>query len=228
MAETALIDFYGKLGWMGLPLLLTSVVALALAAERAWFFWKWRSRTAEVRRQVQGCLDSEVPEKSSCFEALERLMSPLAGVAKAYLLHRESESGIRKTVTENAFEGWRTRARGPIKSLGMLAQIAPLLGLTGTVLGLVRAFQVIEKSDTAISPELLAGGIWEALLTTVVGMLISIPLIILIRIYHGQLERVVREVKDLYSWLEEQRARGQWAKGVQLLEKEPELQSEQV
>jgi len=211
---------------MGLPLLLTSVVALALAGERAWFFWKWRSRSAEVRRHVEGCLDSALSEKNPSFSALERLRSPLAGVAKVYLTHRESSAGIRKTVTENAFEGWRTRARGPIKSLGMLAQIAPLLGLTGTVLGLVRAFQVIEKSDTAISPELLAGGIWEALLTTVVGMLISIPLIILIRIYHGQLERMIREVKDLYSWLEEHRARGRLGKVAKPRGKAAELQSE--
>lgn len=226
MNESALFEFYSKLGLMGLPLLLASVVALALAAERAWFFWKWRSRSSEVRRWVEECLKEPEVKACSGWKHLEALPTPLARVATAYLEHRVSEAGIRKTVTENAFDGWRTRARGPIKSLGMLAQVAPLLGLTGTVLGLVRAFQVIEKSETAISPELLAGGIWEALLTTVVGMLISIPLIILIRIYHGQLDRVIREVKDLYSWLEAHRAEGRFEGVGAIPEKGENLQGE--
>ena len=191
---------------MGGPLLLTSVVALALAGERSWFFWRWRGRAVELRRRLEGPV--EAGDVSGALSSISGMGTPLAPVARVYLEHVEAGSATRKTLSENAFHVWQSRAKGPIKSLGTLAQIAPLLGLTGTVLGLVEAFQVIEKTEGALSPDLLAGGIWEALLTTVVGMFISIPLIILIRIFNGQLEAVLREARDLFSWLEASRSAG--------------------
>ncbi len=59
--------------------------------------------------------------------------------------------------------------------LGLIATIAPLLGLTGTVTGMIRAFTVISQS-TSVNPSMLAGGIWEALITTAAGLLVAIPI----------------------------------------------------
>jgi biopolymer transport protein ExbB len=59
--------------------------------------------------------------------------------------------------------------------LALIASIEPLLGLTGTVTGMIKAFMVIEKS-ISVSPSMLAGGIWEALITTAAGLLVAIPI----------------------------------------------------
>jgi len=73
--------------------------------------------------------------------------------------------------------------------LGLIATIAPLLGLTGTVTGMIRAFTVISQSTT-VNPSMLAGGIWEALITTAAGLLVAIP----IHIGHHYLEKQADEI----------------------------------
>ncbi len=73
--------------------------------------------------------------------------------------------------------------------LGLIATVAPLLGLTGTVTGMIKAFMVIEKSPT-VNPSMLAGGIWEALITTAAGLLVAIP----IHIGHHYLEKEADEI----------------------------------
>lgn len=73
--------------------------------------------------------------------------------------------------------------------LGLIATIAPLLGLTGTVTGMIKAFMVIEKSPS-VNPSMLAGGIWEALTTTAAGLLVAIP----IHIGHHYLEKQADEI----------------------------------
>ena len=73
--------------------------------------------------------------------------------------------------------------------LGLIATIAPLLGLTGTVTGMIKAFMVI-ASSTNVNPSMLAGGIWEALITTAAGLLVAIP----IHIGHHYLEKQVDDI----------------------------------
>jgi len=73
--------------------------------------------------------------------------------------------------------------------LGLIATIAPLLGLTGTVTGMIRAFTVISQSPS-VNPSMLAGGIWEALITTAAGLLVAIP----IHIGHHYLEKQADEI----------------------------------
>ncbi|HDY72517.1 MAG TPA: MotA/TolQ/ExbB proton channel family protein [Nitrospirae bacterium] len=73
--------------------------------------------------------------------------------------------------------------------LGLIATITPLLGLTGTVLGMIKAFMVIAASTT-VNPPMLAGGIWEALITTAAGLLVAIP----IHVGHHYLEKQADEI----------------------------------
>ncbi len=73
--------------------------------------------------------------------------------------------------------------------LGLIATITPLLGLTGTVTGMIKAFMVIEMSPS-VNPSMLAGGIWEALMTTAAGLLVAIP----IHVGHHYLEKEADEI----------------------------------
>lgn len=184
----------GRLGWMGPPLVLVSVLGLALMGERAVYFWRNRSRRTELEAALLGG-SGAVPKGCQG--------SPLGQVAKGYLGARERGAGASRRAAEVRLERWVHRARSPVKQMAMLAHIAPMLGLTGTVLGLVEAFRVIETSEQAISPALLAGGIWEALLTTVAGMMISIPLIIAIRLCNARIEDAVCAAMEWFAWLEE-------------------------
>ena len=73
--------------------------------------------------------------------------------------------------------------------LGLIATITPLIGLTGTVIGMIKAFMVIAKS-TSVNPSMLASGIWEALITTAAGLLVAIP----IHVGHHYLEKQADEI----------------------------------
>lgn len=83
-----------------------------------------------------------------------------------------------------------------MRGLEMVSNIAPLLGLLGTVIGMVTAFSRLESAGTRVDPSLLAGGIWEALLTTVGGLIVAIPAVAAYYIFDGMIERVRGVMKD--------------------------------
>lgn len=83
-----------------------------------------------------------------------------------------------------------------MRGLEMVSNIAPLLGLLGTVIGMVTAFSRLESAGTRVDPSLLAGGIWEALLTTVGGLVVAIPAVAAYYIFDGIIERVRGTMKD--------------------------------
>lgn len=84
-----------------------------------------------------------------------------------------------------------------MRGLEMVANVAPLLGLLGTVIGMVTAFAQLESAGTRVDPSLLAGGIWEALLTTVGGLVVAIPAVAAYYILDGIIERVRGTMKDV-------------------------------
>ena len=77
-----------------------------------------------------------------------------------------------------------------LRYLDLIISITPLLGLFGTVLGMIDAFSELEKSGNNIDPGQLAGGIWEALLSTAAGMMVAIPAAVALTAYEGKLEKV--------------------------------------
>ena len=83
---------------------------------------------------------------------------------------------------------------GSLRGLATMAALAPLLGLLGTVIGMIRAFMVIEGHGSNVSPALLAGGIWEALLTTAAGLSIAIPCLMFHNLFQGRIEQVEGEL----------------------------------
>ncbi|OQX84024.1 MAG: hypothetical protein B6D53_00990 [Candidatus Omnitrophica bacterium 4484_49] len=114
-------------------------------------------------------------------ELCERTTSPVAEVIKAGLLkHSASRQEIKEAMEEAALSEVPKLEKN-LNLLATLAHVSPLIGLLGTVTGMVQAFQVIQEKATAlnpVSPGDLAGGIWEALLTTVGGLSVAIPAIV--------------------------------------------------
>ena len=78
----------------------------------------------------------------------------------------------------------------------MIANLSPLLGLLGTVMGMIGAFAQLEGAGTKVDPALLAGGIWEALLTTAFGLSVAIPSLAAYYILEGQVDNVRANMKD--------------------------------
>lgn len=93
-----------------------------------------------------------------------------------------------------------------LPTLGLLGNTAPLLGLLGTITGMIKAFMVIEQAGGKVDAQALAGGIWEAMITTGVGLAVAIPLLILLHLLEGGVERRVQSMDTCLSLLLERRS----------------------
>ena len=89
------------------------------------------------------------------------------------------------------------KMRGGLRPLELIVTIAPLIGLLGTVLGMIEAFQALETTGGQADPSVLAGGIWEALLTTAAGMAVAIPAAVALSWFEAIAERVQRDLEDI-------------------------------
>ena len=137
---------------------------------------------------------------------------PIAHIVKAGILkHDRSKPEIKEAVEEAAqLEIPRLEKHLPI--LATIAHIAPLLGLLGTVTGMIRSFQVIQMKALALAPVNpgdLAGGIWEALLATVAGLAVAIPTYVAYNYLTSQIDNLVydmvRSATDLVNLLSSRR-----------------------
>ena len=130
--------------------------------------------------------------------AVARLGGPaLRHVAGAALEHSR---GAQPTAAEDAGRRAARRIMRPLESglttLGMIAMLSPLIGLLGTVLGMIEAFRALETAATSVDPSLLSGGIWVALLTTAAGLVVAIPTTLAHGWFDGRLARFADEAES--------------------------------
>ena len=90
-----------------------------------------------------------------------------------------------------------TEARSGLRALDVIATVAPLLGLLGTVLGMIEAFQALQASGARADPSILAGGIWQALLTTAAGMAVAIPAALALAWFESLIDNAAADMEDL-------------------------------
>lgn len=169
-------DLMVKGGPLMFLILLCSVIASAVVIERLWHLWRAKINTKEFMEDI-----AETLKRNKIMLAIDKcnvMPGPIAEILKAGILkHDRPRSEIKESV-EDAGLHEVPRLEKNLGVLATIAHVAPLLGLLGTVTGMVRAFQVIEQKAvvmTPVNPGDLAGGIWEALITTVAGLAVAIP-----------------------------------------------------
>ena len=161
-----MIDIFLKGGFLMYPILLCSIAGLAIIINKS---IQYRGILREIERPLGDVLKVK-PE----------ILTPI--------LNRVQEGCDEKELSVIGTKQVRRIEKG-LSYLGLIATITPLLGLTGTVMGMIKAFMVIAASTT-VNPSMLAGGIWEALITTAAGLLVAIP----IHIGHHYLEKEADEI----------------------------------
>jgi biopolymer transport protein ExbB len=158
------------------PLILCSVIALAVFIERLWSLRRAEINTGEFMEDI-----AETLRRNKIMEAIDKcnaMPGPIARVLKAGILKYDRPRADIKEAIEDAALHEVPQLEKNLSVLATIAHITPLLGLLGTVTGMLKAFQVIEQKATAlvpVNPADLAGGIWEALIATVTGLAIAIP-----------------------------------------------------
>jgi len=179
------------------PLLACSVLIIAFSIERAWFLQKRLICPEGLSNQVKNLIDSDSLDDKQATE-LARLSSLgflLINCLKYKKLPREN---LESKIEEKAAEVHYSLERN-LTMLGTIATISPLLGLLGTVVGMITAFTGLTETSGA-NPDLLAAGISQALITTAFGLLIAVPGLVLHKYFEHKIKYLMlslqKEVSD--------------------------------
>jgi len=176
------------------PIILCSIIAAGILFERLWTLQRKRVLPQELIKRVTDLTDkNQVTPK--VIEALEK-NSPLGRVLAAALANRDRGREIMMERVEDTGRHVIHELERFLNSLGTIASIAPLLGLLGTVTGIIRAFNAVMLGGMG-DPRLLAGGISEALITTAGGLAVAIPSFIAYRYLRGKVEGIVIDMEKI-------------------------------
>lgn len=173
-------------GWMMLPIIICSIAAMAIIGERLWTLQKKRILPPELVPQVWKLYR----EQKLTASALKQLKnnSPLGCILAAGLMNsHHGRKFMKETIEETGRKVVHDLERY-LNTLGTIAAVGPLLGLLGTVFGMIKIFAALMEHGAG-DPAMLAGGISEALVSTAAGLTVAIPSLI----FHRYFERLVDE-----------------------------------
>ena len=176
-----------------LPIILCSVIALAIIVERLW--------SLQVRRVLPKHLVAQVWRWEKIHQLTEehvkelQASSPLGSILAAGIVNRHQNRDVMKESIEDTGRHIVHELERYLNSLGTIAAITPLLGLLGTVIGMIKVFATITTQGVG-DPGALAGGISEALLTTAAGMSVAIPTLMFYRYFRGRVRMLVLKMEQ--------------------------------
>lgn len=179
-------------GWLMLPILACSIVAMAIIGER--FF------TLRIEKVLPENLVADVWRMASTRQLNDekireiQLASPLGRVLAAGLLNRSEEREVMKASIEEVGGHVAHELARYLNALGTIAAVTPLLGLLGTVVGMISVFTNITTVGVG-NPAQLAGGISQALITTAGGLMVAIPALMFYRYFRGKVDGLVVEME---------------------------------
>lgn len=176
-----------------LPIIVCSVVALAIIVERLW--------SLQMRRVLPKHLVAQVWRWEKVHQLNDENLrdlqasSPLGSILAAGILNRYQSRDIMKESIEDTGRHIVHELERYLNTLGTIAAITPLLGLLGTVIGMIKVFATITTQGVG-NPGALAGGISEALLTTAAGMSVAIPTLMFFRYFRGRVRMLVLRMEQ--------------------------------
>jgi biopolymer transport protein ExbB len=190
---TSLLDLLYLGGWVMVPLLILSVLTVYLLVERLVTIRQAQSdpevitdrvrdyvRNGDVQGAISYCEKKDVPITRILKQGLERLGRPISEIQDAVQAAGKHEAFALEKRTN---------------ILASIAGIAPMLGFFGTVVGMIRAFQEIQNLQGNVNPSVLAGGIWEALITTAAGLLVGILALFSYNYLIGRIRRITNDME---------------------------------
>ncbi len=180
-----MIEFFYKGGLLMYPILVGSILTVAFGMERAFHYIRARSRNGALSKIKSLIKQGQYDEAHTL---AKETPGPISAVIVEALCHR----GKTQLLIEEALS---LKGSSEIKKLGknlhileLTGRITPLLGLLGTVIGMAKSFKNIAAVQGPVDPSVLAGGIWEALITTVAGLCVAIPALILHHIFEDKVK----------------------------------------
>jgi len=187
-----MLNYFLRGGIMMYPLFLASVLALAIVINKVYVLSRIRTNERELMGKIKQLVNQKMVAQAVTL--CEKTKGPVASILKAGL----TQYGKGQKAIEDAFEAQASeevpRLESYLPALATIASVSTLMGFTGTVTGMIRAFDSIAAAS-ATSPAIVASGISEALITTAAGLLIAIPTLLFYRYFIHRVDRLVSEIE---------------------------------
>jgi len=187
-----MVDIVRAGGLLMVPIILCAIIAMGIVLERFWTLKKTRVIPEDLTSKVWGWVEKDALDQSQ-IQTLHQ-GSPLGQILAAGLINRDRDRVIMKDSIEDTGRHVVHEMERYLDTLGTIAAITPLLGLLGTVIGMVKVFTAITTHGVG-NPTVLAGGIAEALITTGAGLSVAIPALIGYRYYRNRIDTLVVDME---------------------------------
>lgn len=183
-----MVDIVKSGGWLMAPIILCAIIAMGIILERYWTLQQKRVIPEDLTSKVWGWVKKGQLDQKKIQSLYQG--SALGQILSAGLVNRDRERSIMKDSIEDTGRHVVHELERYLETLGTIAAISPLLGLLGTVIGMVKVFAAITTHGVG-DPTVLAGGIAEALITTAAGLTVAIPAMIGYRYYRTRVDTLV-------------------------------------
>jgi biopolymer transport protein ExbB len=181
-----------KGGWVMVPIILGSIIALGLAIERGMLFWKIRLDTRKFADDIFSLI--EKGHRDLAIDACAKVLHPIGRVFNAGLEHWGEDPQEIERYIEHAGNEEVERLEKHMHLFLVIVGVEPMLGFLGTIIGLIQAFMVWEIAAASITVDRLAAGIYQAMITTAGGLLVAIPFYIIYSLYTNMINGAARKM----------------------------------
>jgi biopolymer transport protein ExbB len=171
-----MLELLIKGGWLTLPILLCSVAGLGIFLERIINYYRLKIESAGLLEEVTGAVRKN--DFQTALSVTAGNNTPMGRILASGLSVSHEDRAVLETVLDHAIGQEIRDISRYLPALASIRNVAPLLGLLGTVVGMIKAFIVVEEAGGQVDASLLAGGIWEAMLTTAFGLSVALPAMI--------------------------------------------------
>lgn len=188
-------DFVVKGGPMMIPIGLCSLVALTVIIERLISLRRRSVIPPDFLPGLKNALGDNGDRREEALEHCRKNGSPIANILAAGIKRPDDSVELLEKHIQEAGQREVLKLRKYVRVLAVIASIAPLMGLLGTIFGMINAFQTVAMSSEALGKaELLAKGIYEAMITTAAGLMVTIPVLIAYHWISAKVDRLVTEM----------------------------------
>lgn len=180
------LSLISKGGVIMIPILICSIAALAIIIERLIEMRNLKEDANFLSDKIRKLLEQGADKKA--LEICGQAHGPIGQIFKTGLLNRKNPRWKLEEKLSLTGQEQLQKLGKNIRGLEVIAAISPLMGLLGTVIGMVQAFNQVAHFKGQVNPSLLAGGIWEALLTTAAGLAVAIPVLVMLHFFERKIE----------------------------------------
>jgi biopolymer transport protein ExbB len=192
-----MLDFIMKGGILMYPILLCSVIALAIIMERLYHFQRAKINVEDFKKKVMESLANA--NISEAMRIADDNPGPVAKITRLVLADNYKDSRRQEETISRVGSQEIRKLEQNLRGLSIISNITPLLGLLGTVTGMIRAFMKIQELGGGVDSMVLAGGIWEAMITTGAGLAVAIPVMVAYHLFEGKVDNTAATMKDVAS-----------------------------